>query len=401
MAIAAIAAAATGVLLATGGSDRARRAGSAVVADPAAVLSPGEPPRGTIVGCARRSEADFPGALRDPRNLVVGPLVLVGAGEPTPASVVREFGGNKFPLLVKAGHTVTVRLPGKVRGLAGLAYGGLGKRPLPEGKTRLRDAADTMTFIACRPARPTRRYRDDGPSAGYADGEQVTFWSGFALTRTSRCLPLEIYVDDDPSPRQVAVALGHRCRSWAVMQATCDAGGAGMTDVAQKRGVVIGPLVLLGARRTAAHRPEAFNRHGVQDSGDAARANDGNAFGARASHRPCGPCPLARHAGPGPETWRQRSRFRRPVQCLCVHRRSWADRLGRRTRRRSPSLRHVGGHSPRSSRRESPRAARLRPPRTLSSVGRSRRPLRPLVGTWVLPPTRAPIPRRCRSWTRC
>jgi hypothetical protein len=70
-----------------------------------------------------------------------------------------------------------------------------------------------MTFIACRPGRPTWRYRDDGPSGSYADGEQVTFWPGFVLIRTPGCLPLEIYVDDDPSPRRVAVALGHRCRS--------------------------------------------------------------------------------------------------------------------------------------------------------------------------------------------
>jgi hypothetical protein len=88
-------------------------------------------PRGVIVDCARRSEANFPGAFAKPRNLVVGPLALVGAGDPTSASVVREFGGNKFPLLVKAGHIVTVRLPRAVRSFAGLAYGGLGRRALP------------------------------------------------------------------------------------------------------------------------------------------------------------------------------------------------------------------------------------------------------------------------------
>ena len=41
--------------------------------------------------CAKRSDADFPRAFSDPRNLVVGPLVLVGAGSYTPASVVREL----------------------------------------------------------------------------------------------------------------------------------------------------------------------------------------------------------------------------------------------------------------------------------------------------------------------
>ena len=169
---------------------------------------PGAHPRGVIVDCARRSEADFPGAFSDPRNLVMGPLVLVGAGEPTPASVVREFGGNKFPLLVKAGRTVTVRLPRAVRRVAGLAYGGLGSRPLPEGEVRLRDTAHTMTFVACQPGSPTRTYRDDGPSASRAGGVAVTFWSGFVVMREPACVPLRVYVDDDPSPRRGVIDMG-------------------------------------------------------------------------------------------------------------------------------------------------------------------------------------------------
>jgi hypothetical protein len=165
-------------------------------------------PRGVIVDCTRRSEAIFPGAFTDRRNLVVGPLVLTGAGVPTPARVVREFGGNKFPLLVKAGHTVTVRLPGRVRSFAGLVYGGLGNQPLPEGELSLRDAARTMTFVACPPGRPMRSYRPDGPSASYGDGEAVTFWSGFVLTRKPACVPLEVYADDDPSRRRAVIDVG-------------------------------------------------------------------------------------------------------------------------------------------------------------------------------------------------
>jgi hypothetical protein len=177
------------------------------------VLKPGASrlpphPRGVIVDCTRRSEANFPGAFTSPRNLVVGPLVFDGAGEPTPASVVREFGGNKFPALVKAGHTVTVRLPQAARRFAGLAYGGLGNRVLPQGEVRLRDTAHTMTFVACQPGRPTRSYRDDGPSGSYADGQSVTFWSGFVVLRAPACVPLEIYVDDDPSPRQAVIDMG-------------------------------------------------------------------------------------------------------------------------------------------------------------------------------------------------
>src|SRR3954452_19068783 len=141
-------------------------------AEPAAAPAP--PPkyrRGTTVVCSRRSEATFPGAFTSSRNLVVGPLVLVGATY-TPASVVREFGGNKFQLLVKAGHSVSVRVSRGARRSAGLAYAGLGKRALRQGReVRLRDAAPTMTFVACRPGSPPKHYRPEGPSGSDADGE--------------------------------------------------------------------------------------------------------------------------------------------------------------------------------------------------------------------------------------
>lgn len=151
--------------------------------------------------CAKRSEAAFPRAFTDSRNLVVGPLVLIGAGAYTPASVVRRFGGNKFPLLVKAGHRVTLRLPRGDRS-AGLAYAGLGRRPLPGGEVGLRDTAQPMTFVACRP---------NGASGSRGGGVEVTFWSGFVMTSAPRCLPLTVYVDGDPSPRRARIALGRRC----------------------------------------------------------------------------------------------------------------------------------------------------------------------------------------------
>ena len=155
--------------------------------------------------CSTRSEADFPGAFTDPGNLVVGPLVLVG-GAYTDARTVRDFGGNKFPVLVAAGHTVTVRLAGPARRLAGLAYG-----PLPQGETTLRDTYPSVTFVACRPGKPTRRYSDEGPSGSYADEVSVTFWSGFVLTRAPACLPLDVYVDAARSPRRMELPLGRRC----------------------------------------------------------------------------------------------------------------------------------------------------------------------------------------------
>jgi hypothetical protein len=191
---------------------RARRAAALAIAAAATAAVAAPPtttavrssaaPRGVTVGCAKRSEANFPRAFADPRNLVVGPLVLVGAGAYTPASVVRRFGGNKFPLLVKAGHRATVRLPRAVRRSAGLAYAGMGRRPLPGGEVQLRDTAKAMTFVACRP---------NGPSGSHAGAVQVTFWSGFVMTSAPRCLSLAVYVDGDPTPRRARIALGRRC----------------------------------------------------------------------------------------------------------------------------------------------------------------------------------------------
>jgi len=261
---AATAAAVGVVLLSTGDSGtRGPTASRVVRAEPAATAARLPHPKGVTVDCSRRSEANFPGAFRASRNLVVGPLVLIG-GTYTPADVVREFGGNKFPLLVKAGHTVTVRVSRAARRSAGLAYAGLGRRPLPQGKVTPADAAHTMTFRACSPGPAPKDYRPGGPSGSKADGESVTFWSGFVLASAPACLPLEVYVDEDPSPRRVGLALGRRCENPTVARATCGTGGTGSTDVLQDRDVAIGPLALIGARRMAGRAPDAFRRRGYK-----------------------------------------------------------------------------------------------------------------------------------------
>src|SRR5919197_3676714 len=138
--------------------------------------------------CSTQSEADFPGAYAARSNLVVGPLAMIGAAF-TDAKTVREVGGNKFPLLVKSGHTVTVRLAPEARPVAGLAYG-----PLPQGETKLRDTYRSVRFVACGP----------GMSDSRADGAAVTFWSGFVLTRKPACIPLRISIDGG---RQQSVGL--------------------------------------------------------------------------------------------------------------------------------------------------------------------------------------------------
>jgi hypothetical protein len=204
--VAAVATVTLVVVLSDGSSTRPASRGAGAGTDPATPASaPAARFRGAREDCSTRSEANFPGAFTSPRNLVVGPLVLIG-GAYTDASTVREFGGNKFPLLVRAGHTVAVRLARRRPRVAGLAYG-----PLPQGETKLHDTYQSVTFVACRPGRASRSYNPNGPSGSYADGAAVTFWSGFVLTREPACVPLEVYVDDEPAPRRVGLPLGRRC----------------------------------------------------------------------------------------------------------------------------------------------------------------------------------------------
>ena len=170
--------------------------GAAITAA-AAQAATGERPHGAVASCATRSGAKFPAAFTDARNVVVGPLVLIGAAS-TPASTVRRFGGQKFPALVRAGHRVTIALSSRTRRVASLGYGPL----RATGPLSVRDGHRVVTFIACR-----RGVR----SGSSADGQPVTFWSGFVLTAAPRCVPLDVWVDDEPAPRRVALAMGVRC----------------------------------------------------------------------------------------------------------------------------------------------------------------------------------------------
>jgi|SRR5215217_914050 len=205
--LAPMASAATAAALMLAACDDSERDGTArpaAVRAPAPTPAQGMPrkrPRGVVENCSSRSEAGFPSAFSDPANVVVGPLVLVGAAD-TPPETVREFGGDKIPALVRAGHRVTVALPRRVRPFAGLGYG-----PLPEGvELSPRDGHRVVTFIACR------RGKRSGSTAGR---EPVTFWSGFVLTASPRCLPLEVWVDDERSPRRTSLRMGVPRRSAA------------------------------------------------------------------------------------------------------------------------------------------------------------------------------------------
>jgi hypothetical protein len=154
-------------------------------------------PTGVVESCAGQSTANFPRAFTSRDNLVVGPLVLVGAGRLTPADTVREFNGNKFPVLVAAGRRVTIELTRQTRRFASLGYG-----PLPQARTlTVHDGHRVVTFRSC----------DREKALSRAGDRPVTFWSGFVLASEPRCVALRIWVDAEPEPRRAAIPLGRRC----------------------------------------------------------------------------------------------------------------------------------------------------------------------------------------------
>ena len=147
-------------------------------------------PHGETVDCSSRSVADFPEAFTDENNLVVGPLALIGAGGMPEYS--ESFGGNKFPLLVRNHHRVTIELlvfPGQ--GVS-LVYA---PDPDPGGH-------QVLTFKACQ------RDHSFGSSA---DGRPVTFWSGGVLADSPQCVPLRVWIDDRRVPQEVTISLGVEC----------------------------------------------------------------------------------------------------------------------------------------------------------------------------------------------
>jgi len=158
----------------------------------------GQRPRGIVADCAKGSGVPQ-GSLsvfRSRGNLVVGPLAMSGAAR-VPGFYSPEFGGNKFPLYVKAAHRVTLALTADTRGRAGLAYG-----PLPPGEVGVREAHRVITFIACRRGQFS-------PGLGAKAG-RLSFWAGGVVARAPRCVPLLIWVDDEPAPRRAVIHLGVR-----------------------------------------------------------------------------------------------------------------------------------------------------------------------------------------------
>ena len=171
----------------------------AVIVPQVAPAGAASPHNGHPATCARQSAASFPGAYKDRSNLVVGPLSMIGAGRYTSATTVGRFGGNKFPALVRAGHTVTVALSRRANRSASLFYATGSGGALTE--TRVSDGHRAITFRACS----ARKAMSD------ADGKPVTFWSGFVVVSRPMCVRLRVWVDAEATPRRARIALGRRC----------------------------------------------------------------------------------------------------------------------------------------------------------------------------------------------
>ena len=128
----------------------------------------------------------------------MGPFVLVGAALPTTAGQLESLGGQKHPVLVRAGHEVTLRVPASARKHVSLGYGSL-----PQGNVGYRDGHPAVTFLACNP--------DQASGSEVAPGEPVTFWSGFVFARAPSCAPLDVYVDGEAEPHRIGTPLGAAC----------------------------------------------------------------------------------------------------------------------------------------------------------------------------------------------
>lgn len=181
MAIAAVALSAVAALAASVGAETGVR----------------ERPRGVVEDCSRISGVMASREFGLERNLVVGPLAVLRAGNTLGYIDTDEGIGEKLFVLVRGGHRVTLELSRPTRQGAGLAFG-----EFRRANVRLRDTRRVVRFIACE--------RGERPSGSIPDGWPVSGWVGFLLARSPRCVPLFIWVDDEPRPRRAVIRFGVR-----------------------------------------------------------------------------------------------------------------------------------------------------------------------------------------------
>lgn len=165
----------------------------AVSAWPATGKESRQRPRGAVENCATQSGADFPGAFTSPHNLVVGPLVLVGAGG-TP-QFVWDPSATRLPEVPGARQG---EAPGDGRAVAEDSPGRRARlRAAPPGREPpLRHASRRDLRRVQERQREQRRRRP------------VTFWSGGIIALSPRCVPLLVWIDTRRTPRRVVIHFG-------------------------------------------------------------------------------------------------------------------------------------------------------------------------------------------------
>lgn len=167
-----------------------------------AETAPAKGPRGVIEDCSTIRGVTAAREFTKPRNLVVGPLAILRAGGIFARGILPHAGavgevGDKLFVLVKGGHRVTLELSRSTRRGAGLAFG-----PYPDGEVRFRDTRRVVTFVACR--------RGESRATSPPTGWPVSGWVGFLIVRSPRCVPIRIWVDDEPRPRQAVIRFAVR-----------------------------------------------------------------------------------------------------------------------------------------------------------------------------------------------
>jgi hypothetical protein len=148
-------------------------------------------PRGVVEDCSRISGVGARRDLTSRLNLVVGPVALLHAARPWAYRVE----GEKLFVVVRGGHRVTLELSPRTRRGAGLVFG-----KFRNANVRLSEARRVATFIACQ--------RGEWPAGSIPDGWPVSGWVGGLLALSPRCVPLLIWVDDEPSPRRAVIRFG-------------------------------------------------------------------------------------------------------------------------------------------------------------------------------------------------
>jgi hypothetical protein len=151
-----------------------------------------ERPRGVVEDCSTTPGWGRSDEFTNRLNLVVGPLALRRAG--VMLEYAEHVGGNKLFVFARGGHRVTLELSRRTRRDAGLVFG-----PYPDNDASLLNARRVVTFIACR--------RGELSEPRF-DGWPVTSWVGFLLAGSPRCVPLLVWVDDEPSPRRAVIRFG-------------------------------------------------------------------------------------------------------------------------------------------------------------------------------------------------